>query len=242
MNEEILSIKTSDGDIETLVVSHDDGVKPPVIIYMDAPGIREELYGFARRIAAEGYTVLLPDMYYRLGRLRFDMAKADDSVREKMFSAMCSLNNALVMSDTADILAWMEQDPRIKPGPVGCIGYCMSGQYVVSAAGTYPDHFAASASLYGVGIVTDAPDTPHKLASNIKGELYLGFAESDEWVPDNVIPDLRSELDAHSVSYTLDVWPGTGHGFCFPEREAYVEGAAEQVWEKVFDMYKRKLC
>ncbi|HBM86958.1 MAG TPA: hydrolase, partial [Rhodobiaceae bacterium] len=80
------------------------------------------------------------------------------------------------------------------------------------------------------------------LASNIKGELYLGFAESDEWVPDNVIPDLRSELDGHSVSYTLDVWPGTGHGFCFPEREAYVRDAAEQVWGKVFDMYKRKLC
>ena len=242
MNEEILSIKTSDGDMETLVVSHDDGAKPPVIIYMDAPGIREELYGFARRIAAEGYTVLLPDMYYRLGRLRFDMATADDSARKEMFSAMRSLNNALVMSDTADILAWMHQDSRIKQGPVGCIGYCMSGQYVVSAAGTYPDHFAASASLYGVGIVTDAPDTPHKLASSMKGELYLGFAETDEWVPDNVIPDLRAELDAHSVSYTLDVWPGTGHGFCFPEREAYVEDAAEQVWEKVFDMYKRKLC
>ncbi len=241
MNEEILSIKTSDGDMETLVVSHEGGPRAPVIIYMDAPGIREELYGFARRIAAEGYTVLLPDMYYRLGRLRYDMATADDAVRQEMFGAMRSLNNALVMSDTSDMLDWMKGDARIKQGPVGCIGYCMSGQYVVSAAGTYPDSFAASASLYGVGIVTDAPDTPHKLASTMKGELYLGFAETDEWVPDNVIPDLKAELDAHSVSYTLDVWPGTGHGFCFPEREAYVKDAAEQVWTKVFAMYKRRL-
>ncbi|MCE7997858.1 MAG: dienelactone hydrolase family protein [Rhodobiaceae bacterium] len=241
MNEDILSIKTSDGDMETLVVSHDGDARPPVIIYMDAPGIREELYGFARRIATEGYTVLLPDMYYRLGRLRYDMSKANDSVREEMFSAMRSLNNALVMSDTSAMLEWMQQDQRIKQGPVGCIGYCMSGQYVVTAAGTYADHFAASASLYGVGIVTDAPDTPHKLASGMKGELYLGFAETDEWVPDNVIPDLRAELDAHSVPYTLDIWPGTGHGFCFPERDAYVEDAAEKVWAKVFDMYKRQL-
>jgi len=241
MNEEILSITTSDGDMETLVVSHDGGARAPVIIYMDAPGIREELYGFARRIAAEGYTVLLPDMYYRLGRLRFDMSSADDAVRQEMFGAMRSLNNALVMSDTSSMLNWMAGDARIKNGPVGCIGYCMSGQYVVSAAGTFPDHFAASASLYGVGIVTDAPGTPHKLASSMKGELYLGFAETDEWVSDNVIPDLKAELDAHSVSYTLDVWPGTGHGFCFPERDAYVEGAAEQVWTKVFAMYKRRL-
>ncbi len=241
MKEEILTIKTTDGEMETLVVSHDDGPRPPVIIYMDAPGIREELYGFARRIAAEGYTVLLPDMYYRLGRLRFDMSTADDAVREQMFSAMRSLNNSLVMTDTAGILAWMQKDSRVKKGPAGCIGYCMSGQYVVTAAGTYPEFFAASASLYGVGIVTDAPDTPHKLASSMKGELYLGFAETDEWVPDNVIPDLRTELDAHKVSYTLDIWPGTGHGFCFPERDAYVKDAAEQVWGKVFDMYKRQL-
>jgi len=241
MNEDILSIKTSDSDMEMLVVSHEDGPRAPVIIYMDAPGIREELYGFARRIAAEGYTVLLPDMYYRLGRLRYDMSTADDSVRQEMFGAMRSLNNALVMADTSSMLDWMSEDPRVKQGPVGCIGYCMSGQYVVSAAGTFPDQFAASASLYGVGIVTDAADTPHKLASSIKGELYLGFAETDEWVPDNVIPDLKAELDAHSVSYTLDVWPGTGHGFCFPEREAYVKGAAEQVWTKVFAMYKRRL-
>ncbi len=241
MKEEILTIKTQDGDMETLVVSHGDEARAPVIIYMDAPGIREELYGFARRIAAEGYTVLLPDMYYRLGRLRFDLSTADDSVREEMFTAMRSLNNALVMSDTAGMLAWMQKDARIEQGPVGCIGYCMSGQYVVTAAGTYPEFFAASASLYGVGIVTDAPDTPHKLASSMKGELYLGFAETDEWVPDNVIPDLRAELDSHSVSYTLDIWPDTGHGFCFPEREAYVKDAAEQVWTKVFDMFKRRL-
>ncbi|MEQ9519750.1 MAG: dienelactone hydrolase family protein [Parvibaculum sp.] len=241
MKEDLVNIHTRDGDMETFCVVPGDAVYPPVILYMDAPGIREELYEFARRIAAEGYCVLLPDMYYRRGRLRFDMKTADESVQKSMFDAMYSLNNALVMSDTEAMLDWLDNQAHAKAGPVGCIGYCMSGQYVVSAAGTFPGRIAAAASLYGVSIVTDKPDTPHKLAGRIKGEIYFGFAEQDQWVPENVIPDIREEFDKHNVSYVLDQWPGTGHGFCFPERGTYVKEAAEAVWTKVFDLYRRRL-
>jgi carboxymethylenebutenolidase len=119
----------------------------------------------------------------------------------------------------------------------------MSGQYVISAAGTYPNDFAAAASLYGVGIVTAQSDSPHLLADRVKGELYLGFAETDEYVEDDVVPKLKTALDEHGVDYRLDTWPGTHHGFCFPERgAAYHEESAEQVWGIVFDLYKRKLA
>lgn len=83
----------------------------------------------------------------------------------------------------------------------------MSGQYVVSAAGTFLDDFTATASLYGVGIVTDEPDSPHLLAPKIKSELYLGFAERDIYVPENVIPTLKEALDDNHVSYKLDTGP-----------------------------------
>ncbi|MDR3499813.1 MAG: dienelactone hydrolase family protein [Parvibaculum sp.] len=241
MKEEIVQIETPAGAMETFTARPGDGAYPAVILYMDAPGIREELYDFARRIAAEGYYVLLPDMYYRRGRLRFDMGKMDDAMRKRMFEAMLSINNKLVMDDTRAMLAFLAKAPGAKPGKRGCIGYCMSGQYVVSAAGTFPDDFAAAASLYGVGIVTAEADSPHRLADRIKGELYLGFAGHDPYVPDNVIPDLKAALDAHRVAYRLDVWPGTEHGFCFPQRAAYAESAAEEVWKIVFDLYRRKL-
>ena len=241
MIEEVHAIGTGDGTMETFAVQPDRGDHPPVILYMDAPGIREELYGFSRRIAAQGYYVLLPDMYYRLGRPRFDLQAGGDAEREKMFAAMRSLSNRLVMDDTGAMLRFLENAPGARPGPKGCIGYCMSGQYVVSAAGTFPGDFAAAASLYGVGIVTDEEDSPHLLADRIEGELYLGFAERDQWVPDNVIPDLEAALGAHGVAHRLDVWPDTEHGFCFPERAVYREQAAEQVWDLVFDLYRRRL-
>jgi carboxymethylenebutenolidase len=241
MIEKIVEIETAAGAMETFTVAPGAGAHPPVIIYMDAPGIREELYDFARRIAGQGYFVLLPDMYYRRGRLRFDLATIDETTRRQMFAAMQSLDNRLVMEDTRAMLDFIDASASARPGPRGCIGYCMSGQYVVSAAGAYPEAFAASAALYGVGIVTDKPDSPHLLAPHIKGELYLGFAEEDEYVPDNVIPDLKAALDSAKVAYRLDVWPGTHHGFCFPQRATYAEKAAEGVWEIVFDMFGRRL-
>jgi carboxymethylenebutenolidase len=154
---------------------------------------------------------------------------------------MRSLNNELVMRDTGAMLNFLTSESAVASGPKGCIGYCMSGQYVVSVAGTFPDDFRAAASLYGVGIVTDQSDSPHLLADKMKGELYLGFAETDEYVGDNVIPDLRTQLDEHGVDYRLDIWPNTHHGFCFPQRDAYSEEPAEQVWGLVFDLFKRKL-
>ncbi|MDO8423226.1 MAG: dienelactone hydrolase family protein [Parvibaculum sp.] len=240
MIEATIDIKTKAGAMSTFTAAPGEDKYPPVILYMDAPGIREELRDFARRIAAQGYFVLLPDMYYRLGEIRFDMSKGAEEFK-RMFGAMGSLNNALVMDDTRGMLDYLASAPHAKAGPRGCIGYCMSGQYIVSAAGTFPDDFAASASLYGVGIVTDKPDSPHKLAAKIKGELYLGFAETDTYVPDNVIPDLTAAFDQHKVDYRLDIWPGTDHGFCFPQRPAYVEAAAEGVWKLVFEMFKRRL-
>ena len=246
MNEQTVSVTTADGEMTTYTFRPDDGGPfPAVILYMDAPGIREELFDFCRQIADQGHFVLLPDMYYRLGELRFDlkqMADPDSPVRKEMFDAMGSLNIQLVIDDTKGMLDYLSTEPNAKDGPTGCLGYCMSGQYVVSVAGTYPDHFAAAASLYGVGIVTDADDSPHLLAGNIKAELYLGFADTDPYVPYNVVPDLKSALDEHGVSYKLDVWPGTEHGFCFPGRGTmYNEAAAEKVWDLVFDLYARKL-
>ena len=240
MVEHTFEIPTPDGQMESFAVHPDgEGPFPAVILYMDAPGIREELRDFCRRIAGEGFYALLPDMYYRLGRFR--MTSFDDAGYKEMFAAMRSLDNDLVMRDTGAMLQHLASESVVDAGARGCIGYCMSGQYVVSAAGHYPDDFGAAASLYGVGIVTDKSDSPHLLADRIRGELYLGFAEKDRWVPDHVIPDLRAALDKQGVEHRIDVWPGTDHGFCFPQRDVYHKESAEQVWQLVFDLFGRRL-
>ena len=243
MSEKIFQIRTADGEMETFL-AHPDGetAAPVVVIYMDAPGIREELYGFARRIAAEGYCCLLPDLYYRAGRVRYDLSTMTADQGREMFGHMRSLSNALVISDTEALLATLDNEPLAADGPKGCIGYCMSGQYIMSVAGTFPDDFRASISCYGVGIVSEKPDTPHRLAGKVQGEMFFAFAETDEYVADDVIPTLSKKLVEESVVHEIETYPGTHHGFCFPERGApYNEAAAEDVWRRTFEMFTRQL-
>ena len=243
MTEKTIQIETPDGDMETFVVHPDaGGPHPVVVLYMDAPGIREELFDFTRRIAGEGYYAMLPDLYYRRGRIRLDLSDPDPNLRKEMFAHMRSLTNAGVASDTSALLDVAAADPAAADGPKGCIGYCMSGQFVMTVAGTFPEHFRASVSCYGVAIVTGAEDSPHKLAGNVQGELFFAFAEKDEYVPPESIDVLRETLERHGVEHQLDIYPGTEHGFCFPQRAwCYVEDAAEDVWRRSFEMFRRQL-
>ena len=147
----------------------------------------------------------------------------------------------MVTEDTAAWLGFLDAQDKVRPGGIGCIGYCMSGRYVTTVAARFPNRFAASASLYGVGIVTNAEDSPHLLIDRIKGEMYFGFAETDEHLPANVIPTLKSALDKAGTRYGLDVFPNSRHGFQFPERDVYETHAAEESWSKVVAMWDRNL-
>mgnify|MGYP003352876788 CR=1 FL=1 len=73
--------------------------------------------------------------------------------------------------DAAELLAFMDGDASIRPGPVGSIGYCMGGRHVLCIAGKFPSRFKANACLHGVEIVTDKPDSPHRLAMAAEGEF-----------------------------------------------------------------------
>ena len=240
MPEFNVDVATADGAMDCFI-AHPDGAGPfaPVILYMDVPGIREELRDFCRRIAGEGFYAVLPDLYYREGKVRFDLSKGESELK-KMFAVGGALTNAMIMRDTAGILDYLQaQDSASEK--VGTIGYCMSGQFVLSAAGTFPDRIKATASLYGTRMVTDKDDSPHKLIPQIAGEFYMGFAAHDPFVEDFVIPTLDEDMRSADINFTLKTFPDTEHGFCFPQRPGYVESAAEQVWQDVFAMYGRQL-
>lgn len=217
------------------------GQYPPVILFMDAPGIREELRHMARRIAARGYFCLLPDLYYRLGHLRFDIPRRNDAMSVVIRGAMNSLSNAFVSDDTGGMIAFLDGQDKVKPGPVGCVGHCMSGSFVTTIAARYSSRIAAAASLYGVGIVTDKEDSPHLLLNDVKGELYFAFAEVDPAVPAHVVPDLETALKQAKTRYSLETYPDTHHGYCFSARPDFNPKAAEATWVKLFDLWERNL-
>ena len=240
--ESTLQIPCANGSIPTFIVEP-AGLEtaPAVIILMDAPGIRDELRGFARRIARAGYICLLPDLFYRLGTLRFDLSRRDDRMTAVIGASMASLDHDRVGEDCEAILNTLDTHPRAVQSPRGLVGYYMSGQYVLAAACRFPDRIGAAAAFHGVRMVTDEPDSPHLQVEKIRAELFLGFASEDPLVPDAVIPTLRDALTEHGISHRIEVYPDTRHDFSFPSRDVYSKAAAEACWDRLLELFSRRL-
>ena len=242
MIERDIGIITKHGTMPGFAVCPDGpGAFPPVILYMDAPGFREELRNMARRIAKAGYFCLLPDLYYRLGQLRFDIPRRNDAMSVVIRGAMASLTNAGVTDDTAGMLGFLDAQDKVKPGPVGCVGHCMSGSFVATVAARFPTRMAAVAALYGIGILTEAEDSPHRLFGQVQGELYFAFAAVDPAVPDGTVPALQAALAQTGVRHTVKVVPDTHHGYQFVARPDFNAVAAEATWDELFALWARNL-
>jgi carboxymethylenebutenolidase len=239
--ERQLDIKTRDGATTTFIVHPErDGPHPVILFYMDAPAIREELRDMARRFASAGYYVALPNLYYRAGVMEIGPL-GEPNVRERMMGLMNGLTIDMVMSDTEGLIAFIDKDPAARRGPMGCVGYCMSGQFSINAAATFPDRIAAAASMYGTYLVTDKPNSPHLAARKAKAELYFGCAETDHWAPMELVENLKASLAADKIKAEVEVYPDAEHGFAFPQRAAYKKDAAERHWERLNALYRRRL-
>ena len=244
MIERTVNIKTKDGACTTFIVHPDrGGPHPPILFYMDAPGIREELRDMARRLASAGYYVVLPNMYYRSGVM--ELGAMDSSPGspwiKRMLALMNSLNIPLVMEDTDAWLAFIDDDPAAQPSNIGVFGYCMSGQYAINAAARYPDRVVAAASLYGVALVTDAEDSPQLAARKTKAELYFACAEHDTYAPMEMVRALEADLKANNVNAEVELYANAHHGFAFPERPAFHKVSAERHWARLHALFARNL-
>jgi carboxymethylenebutenolidase len=242
MIERQIDIATKDGRTQTFIVHPDRGGPHPVILFlMDAPAIREELRDMARRFATSGYYVMLPNLYYRAGVMELSPRAliADTPERKQMADLMMALGIREVMDDCVGLLAYADGDDAANAKSVGAVGYCMSGRFAVCAGGQFPDRVKATASIYGTRLVTEKDNSPHLIAKNSPAEFYFACAETDVWAPPDVIAALQKDLKG--AKGEVEVYPGVHHGFAFPQRQAYDKPAAEQHWERVLALFRRRL-
>jgi carboxymethylenebutenolidase len=228
------------------------GPFPAVVIFMDIWGLREELFDIARRVARAGTYCVVPNVYYRQGKVRFEyrnekgemrsLDRLPAEVQETVLTPMRGLTDAMVVEDMRSILDFLAREP-VRPGAKGVLGYCMGGRHALCVAGHYPDDVRAAASLHGTRLVTDAADSTHRLADRFRGEIYCGFAERDAHAPPATIATLEASLkERRNVRYNFQVHPGTEHGYALPDRDVYDRTAAERDWERIFAMFACQLA
>ena len=240
--EQEVPVVTAHGHMPTHIFQPSDAMPcPAVIVFMDAPGIRDELLDVARRLARAGYCCALPDLYYRIGRFRFDLTHRTE-VHAAVYRALrAALVNDQVASDTECLLRYLAMQPQVSNGVKGCLGYSVGGRFAIQAAGLFPAHIAAAASVCGTDIVTEQDDSPHRVLDRARARLLFEFAETDPQVPEHVIPTLRSALGEAEDRYQINVEPGTAHGYSFPMRPMFNAAAAENTWRRILSLFDRSL-
>ena len=241
MTESEIFIETTEGQMETFVV-HPDGAHPaPVVIFlMDAPGKRDLLRDMARRLASNGYYVMLPNLYYRTTP-GFELDFASKESFAQMVDLMSNIGNRAVGRDVGVMLAHAGTDAAADASRVGCVGYCMSGPFSIWAAAEYPDVVRAAASFYGVRLHVEADDSPHRRLDGIAGELYVGAAEHDDYVPLDMVDRFEAAMQATDVAGRVERYWGQHHGFAFDDRPAYDKRADDRHWAALLDLFERNL-
>ena len=217
---------------------------PPVILFMDAFGIRPELAGMAQRLAANGYFVVVPNLYYRSGAyapFNQKQVTAEGPERDRFKGMIRSINDTMVMRDTTAVLAMIDAQTAARPGPLGVVGYCMGGGFALSAAGMFPERVAAALSFHGGSLATDKADSAHLLAPRMRARVYVGVAEIDATFSPEQQHRLERALSQAGVDYTIETYKGARHGFAVTGHLVYDRDSSERHWQRLLQVLRDTL-
>jgi carboxymethylenebutenolidase len=245
-----IEIKTPDGTCDAAFIHPKSGSHPGVLIWPDAFGLRPSMRDMAKRLAASGYSVLVPNPFYRLTKApftdasNFDFKNKDDVA--KIMPLMASVGAAgAAEKDAIAYVAFLDAQKQVnKSKKIGTQGYCMGGALVVRTSATLPDRIGAGASFHGGGLVTDKPESPHLLAPKIKAHMYFGIASDD----DAKQPDAKDKLKEAFLTAEIEVYTGCLHGWCVPDmpmrdgKPLYNKPEAERAWSKLLALYRSSLA
>jgi len=248
-------VTTADGVCDAAFIHPATGAHPGVLIWPDAFGLRPAFREFGRRLAAQGYSVLVPNVFYRTAKApvfsdvsSFNFQNPAD--RAKLNPLMGPLTAAgAAERDATAYIAFLDAQRQVdKAKKIGTQGYCMGGPLVLRTAATVPERVGAGGSFHGGGLVTDKPDSPHLLAPRIKARMYFGIAASDDKSQPDAKDKLRETFAAAKVPAEIEVYAGTLHGWCVPDMPqqpgmpVYSKPDAERAWGKLLALYHAALA
>jgi carboxymethylenebutenolidase len=244
MIEKQVDVKTPDGvaDCELFYPS-EQGAWPGIIYYTDIGGIRPVFRDMAKRLAGDGFTVLMPNPFYRVSRVPVyhDPFKfGEEKTAARMAEVRPAVTAAGAARDAPAFVDFLLAQKQVK-GKIGTVGYCMGGGLAIRTAAAVPNTVAACASFHGSQLASAEPDSPHTLAPKIKAQVYLGFAIEDRTMPPEAVEKLKGALDAARVRYGSEVYAGARHGWCVKDHTVYNEPQAERAWSHMLALFREGL-
>ncbi len=245
LTEAEVAVPTPDGTADALFIHPADGAHAAVIIWPDIHGVRPAFFDMARRLAGAGYSVLAVNPYYRTttGQLFFDgLTIRDPGGRDLVRPHYQALSPETAATDGKAMAAWLDRQPAVDTSRgIGAVGFCMTGSWTLRAAAAAPERIKAACSFHGGGLVTDAPDSPHRLASEITGGALIAIAENDHEREPHAKDTLVEAFEAAGVPAEIEVYEGAMHGWVPTDSRAHNPEQAERAWARMLALFDEQL-
>jgi carboxymethylenebutenolidase len=241
MIEKGIEIRTADGTADGFLYQPEaKGRWPGVIHLTDIWGIRAANRDLSKRLAAEGYVVLMPNVFYRTGKppvIPPGLKHGDEKFMQRFQELAAPLTPEAVERDASAYTDFLAKQESVGSGPFGIVGYCFTGGVALRMAAARPEKFTAVASFHGGRLCTDDPASPHLVLPRVKARLYFGHAVEDRSMPKEAIEKLEGALASWGGRYESETYEGAHHSWTMPDSPAYNEPQAERAFTKLVELF-----
>ena len=244
LTETDASFAAPGGTMDAVFIHPASGKHPAVILWPDIAGIREAKKIMARRLAAAGYSVLVPNPYYRSlpapQFADFDAWRSGGGM-QKVGPWMAQNTPAAIAEATRALVAWLDQQDSVDTDKgVGVQGYCMTGSWTIRGAAAVPSRIRAAASFHGGGLVGEAPDSPHLLFDESRAAHLIAIARNDDAQQPTHKDVLKAAAAAANRPAEIEVYDAD-HGWTVPDSPSYDQAEADRAWARLLNLYKTNL-
>jgi carboxymethylenebutenolidase len=244
--ESDVEIKTTNGSADAYLVHPASGKSAGVLMWPDIFGLRPAFRMMGKRLAEAGYTVLVPNPFYRIKRAPIVPPGAsfqDEATRNTLMGMMQSLTPTTQQTDARAFIPFLDQQASIdRKRKLATTGYCMGGPIAFRTAATFPGRVGALASFHGANLVSNNPDSPHLLIPSMKAAALIAIAANDDEKQPEAKNVLRESFAKAKLAAEIEVYAGTMHGWCPPDSAVYNEAQAEKAWGRMLDLFKKSLA
>jgi carboxymethylenebutenolidase len=242
IKEAMVSVPTPDGSADAFFVHPAKGKYPAVILWPDVAGLRDAYMEMARRLAANGFAVLAVNHYYRAAKAPLLNSIAEwrsPAGQEKLKPAIATLSPDNTVRDAAAFVAWLDKQGAVnKRKAIGTQGYCQTGSFAIRSAAALPGRIKAAASFHGGGLVTDKPDSPHRLFAKSQAGFLIAIARNDDARAPTDKDALRAAAKESGRPVEVEVY-NADHGWCTLDAPVYDKAEADRAWARLLALYKK---
>lgn len=240
-----VTFETADGVMDAIFVHPSSGKHPAVIFWPDIASIRAAKIDMVRRLAGEGFAVLMLNPYYRdvAGQQFEDFADFFGNDGFPKVTPWREKHNAdSIGRDAVAAVEWLDAQSAVDTDKgIGTEGYCMGGPFTVWSAAAVPTRIKAAASFHGGGLVREDYDkSPHKVLSASTAGYLIAVAKDDDAKAPTDKDEFAAAAKEAGRAAKVEVYDG-GHGWTVPDSPAYSEPAAEKAYADLLTLYSTNL-